>query len=125
MIIIAVCIFLYSLGLQEIQLLTKQSMRTKPFCLASGKQWTLSPTATDLREIYTDLSWTRIRRQFLGGATQNRLKNITQILSDDRLGEDGPVRILVKGNPWVKSLSDENLVVNDKKNQMYVPRIHT
>ena len=90
--------FLYLSGLQEIERLTKQSMSNKPFCLASGKQWTLSPTAVNLREIYTDLSWTRIHRKICGDATRDRLKNITQILSDDRLDDDGPVRVLVKGN---------------------------
>ena len=84
-------------GLQNLQLLTKQSLRTKPFCLAIGKDWTLKPNKIDLREIFTDLSWTRKHRK-AHTVEQEDLKNITQILSEEQLGKDGPVRILVQGD---------------------------
>ena len=77
--------------------MTKQSLRTKPFCLAVGKDWTLRPNQTDLREIFTDLSWTRKHRK-AHKVEQEDLKNMTQILSEEQLGENGPVRILVQGN---------------------------
>ena len=84
-------------GLENIQLLTKQSLRTKPFCLVIGKDWTLRPNKTDLREIYTDLSWKRKHRKAYT-VEQEDMKNITQILSEEQLGEDGHVRILVQGD---------------------------
>ena len=82
--------------IEKIQYWTKQSLRTKPFSLAVGKDWTLRPSKTDLREIYTDLSWTRKHRKAYTVERED-LKNITQILSEEQLGEDRPVRILVQG----------------------------
>ena len=64
--------------------------------MAVGKDWTLRPSKTDLRQIYTDLSWTRKHRKAYT-VEQEDLKNITQILNEEQLGEDGPVRILVQG----------------------------
>ena len=87
----------FETGIEKIQYWTKQSLRTKPFSLAVGKDWTLRPSKTDLREIYTDLSWTRKHRKAYT-VEQEDLKNITQILNEEQLGEDGPVRILVQGN---------------------------
>ena len=40
-------------GLKRIQQWTKESMRTKPFSLAVGKDW----SKTDLREIHTNLTY--------------------------------------------------------------------
>ena len=83
--------------------LTKESLKNKPFCLVLGKDWTLRPSKTDLRQIYTDLSWTRKHRKAYT-VEQEDLKNITQILSEEQLGEDGPVRILVQGKVAEKAL---------------------
>ena len=71
-------------------------MTTKPFCLAVGRDWTLTPSKTDLREIHTELNLNRIHRG-THGITKNRLKNITAILSEKHLQDSGPVRILVEG----------------------------
>ena len=89
--------FLHSdVGLKEIQELTKQSLRSKPFCLAIGKEWEEKQRKMDLRGIHTKLSWTRKHRK-ASGFKQAKLDDITQILSEQQLGEDGPVRILVEG----------------------------
>ena len=50
----------------------------------------------DLRGIHTKLSWTRKHRK-ASGFKHAKLDDITQILSEQQLGEDGPVRILVEG----------------------------
>ena len=85
--------FLYShVGLNEIQKLTKQS----PFCLAVGKEWEEKQREMDLRGIHTKLSWTRKHRK-ASGFEQIKLNDITQILSEEQLGEDGPVGILIQG----------------------------
>ena len=89
--------FLHShVGLNEIQELTKQSLRNKPFCLATGKEWEEKQRMMDLRDIHTKLSWTRKQRK-TSGFEQTELNDITQILSEEQLGEDGPVRILIEG----------------------------
>ena len=72
-------------------------MKTKPFCWAVGKEWTLRPSNTDLREIHTDLNWTRKHRKAHKTET-TRLENITHLLDEKQLGDHGPVRILVEGN---------------------------
>ena len=87
-------------GLKYIQLLNKQSLRNKPFCLAIGKDWTLRPSKTDLREIYTDLSWTHIHRKPYG-SKKEKLKSLIELISAKQLREDGPVRILVKGASFI------------------------
>ena len=79
-----------------IQKWTKQSLRTKPFCLSLGKEWTPRPSNVYLRQIFTDLSWTRRHRKAYT-VEQEDLENITQILNEEQLGEGGPVRILVQG----------------------------
>ena len=86
----------FSTGREQLRSLTKQSLKTKPFCLALDKDWTKTRSNVDLREIFTDLSWTRKHRKTYTVERED-LKNITQILSEEQLGEDGPVRILVQG----------------------------
>ena len=88
--------FFFASGLNEIQELTKQSLRNKPFCLAVGKEWEEKQRKMDLRDIHTNLSWSRKHRK-ASGFKQTELNDITQILSEEQLGEDGPVRILVQG----------------------------
>ena len=83
-------------GLNEIQELTKQSLRNKPFCLAVGKEWEEKQRKMNLRDIHTKLSWNRKHRK-ARGFKQTELDDITQILNEEQLGEDGPVRILVQG----------------------------
>ena len=89
------CFFFIS-GLNEIKELTKQSLRNKPFCLATGKEWEEKQRKTDLRDIHTKLSWKRKHRK-ASGFKQTELEDITQILNEEQLGEDEPVRILVQG----------------------------
>ena len=91
-------------GLNEIRELTKQSLRNKPFCLAVGKQWEEKQRKMDLRGIHTKLSWTRKHRKACG-LKQTKLDDITQILSKEQLGEDGPIRILVQGKSVKQSLN--------------------
>ena len=43
------------LGLNIIKELTKQSIHTKPFCLAVGKEWTLRQSEFKLEDTYTEL----------------------------------------------------------------------
>ena len=108
-----ICYFIVDciVGRKDIQLWTKQSMRTKPFCLAVGKDWTLKPNKTDLREVHTDLSWTHKHRK-ADGVKAKKLENITQLLDAEQLGEDGPVRILIQGKVIVKTLHTRFLGLN-------------
>ena len=94
-------------GLNEIQELTKQSLRNKPFCLAVGKEWEEKQRKMDLRDIHTKLSWTRKHRK-ASGFEQRELNDITQILSQEQLGEDGPVRILVEGKNYKTESGQES-----------------
>ena len=96
------CLFIS--GLNEIQELTKQSLRNKPFCLAVGKEWEEKQRKTDLRDIHTKLSWNRKHRK-ARGFKQTELDDITQILNEEQLGEDGPVRILVQGTHLLLTLT--------------------
>ena len=89
------CTILF-LGLDEIQEFTKQSLKTKPFLWAIGKEWEENPRKTDLRKIHTDLSWSRKHRKAHGFVTEN-IHSITDVLSVDDLGQGGPVRILMQG----------------------------
>ena len=54
----------------------------------------------NLRDIHTKLSWTRKHRK-TSGFKQRDLEDITQILNEEQLGEDGPVRILVQGKTLI------------------------
>ena len=92
-VIFFICFFT---GREKLQSLTKQSLKTKPFCLALNKDWTKTQSNVDLRQIFTDLSWTRKHGKAYT-VEQEDLKNITQILNEEQLGECGPVRILVQG----------------------------
>ena len=87
--------FIFHQGLTEIQELTKQSLRNKPFCLAVGKEWEEKQRKMDLRDIHTKLSWTRKQRK-ASGFKETKLNNFTQILSKEQLNDDGPVRILIE-----------------------------
>ena len=84
-------------GMSKIQEWTKESMKTKPFCLAVSKDWTEQPGKLDLREIYTKLVWKKKQRKACM-VEQEDLKDITKILSEEKLEDKGPVRILVQGN---------------------------
>ena len=72
-------------------------MLNKPFCLAVGPDWTLKPPkpAPRLKDIHTDLTWTKKDRK-PGGVKQQRVESLTHLLLNEDLGE-GPVRILVQG----------------------------
>ena len=109
---IQIC-YMYFSGIQNIQKWTKESMKTKPFSLVVGKEWTLRPSKTDLREIHTDLSWTRKHRKAHKTET-TRLENITHLLDEKQLGDHGPVRILVKGNIFDKVTSHCDLASNQE-----------
>ena len=61
----------------------------------------------DLRDIHTKLSWTRKHRK-ASGFKQTELNDITQILSEQQLGEDGPVRILVQGKHLASTFTKYN-----------------
>ena len=83
-------------GLREIQKLTKDSLKTKPFSLAVGRDWTLQTDVTDLRKIYSKLSW---KKKNKSGYVVDRedLKDITHILNGREFDGEDPVRILVQG----------------------------
>ena len=84
-------------GLQKIKELTKQSLKSKPFSSAIGKDWTLRPSKTDdFRRIYTKMSWKRKHRK-ASTVQQEDQGDITRILNEEQLGDAGPVRILVQG----------------------------
>ena len=71
-------------------------MKTKPFCLATSKDWTLKRDHVPLMEIYTDLTWVRKHRK-ASKVVHKELRCIAELLSEKELGEAGPVRILVRG----------------------------
>ena len=97
-------------GLKDIQMATRESLRKKPFCMALTKDWKLRTSTVDLRETFTNLSWTRKHRKVYTVERED-LKNITQILSEEQLGDDGPVRILVQGT---ESLCFTGLLSNNR-----------
>ena len=72
-------------------------MKTKPFCLAVSKDWTLQPRKLDLNAIYTKLVWKKKHRKAYTVEKED-LEDITKILSEEKLEDEGPVRILVQGN---------------------------
>ena len=71
-------------------------MRTKPFCLAVGKDWTSRPSKTDLREIHTNLTWKQKFRKECQ-VDSKYLESLVDLLDDEELQQQGPVRILVLG----------------------------
>ncbi len=86
-------------GLDEIREWLKDSLKTKPFCLSIGKDWTKKGWETDLRDIYTDLTLKRKYKKTYGLEAEN-LTDVTQLLNRQKLGQDegeGPVRILLTG----------------------------
>ena len=56
----------------------------------------VGPSKTDLREIHTDLCWARKHRRVYG-VKEEKLKSLAELLNDEELGPDAPVRILVQG----------------------------
>ena len=63
--------------------------------MAEGKDWLEDPVKTcELRQIFTPLTYTHKNRNT--GEPED-LKDISELLRDDTLGEDGSVRILVQG----------------------------
>ena len=71
-------------------------MKTKPFCLATSKDWTLKRDHIPLLEIFTDLTWVRKHRKATK-VVHKELRCIAELLNEKELGETGPVRILVRG----------------------------
>ena len=71
-------------------------MKTKPFCLATSKDWSLKRDHIPLMEIYTDLTWIRKHRK-AAKVVHKELHCIAELLSEKELGEAGPVPILVRG----------------------------
>ena len=63
-----------SAGQEEIQELTKQSLKTNLFLWAFGKEWEEKARKTDLRKIRTDLTWTRKHRKAHGFSTEKICK---------------------------------------------------
>ncbi len=88
-------------GLQDIQRWTRESLRSKPFSLVLGKQWTRRPgPGTDLRHVYTNLTILR-RGEWPSREPDPRksagIRATSEILDPLRLGVVGPARILVEG----------------------------
>ena len=84
--------------LNKIQLLLRQSMKNKPFCLADGLDWTphRRTPGPPVKHIHTKLSLTRKNRNQIP-TEREYIEDITQIFSDDNLEENGPARILLQG----------------------------
>ena len=97
-------IFTSFLGIAALQAWTRESLKTRPFCLAIGKDWTLRPSKIDLREIHTELCWARKHRKVYE-VKEEKLKDITELLNDKQLRPDGPVRILVQGKKPIMILT--------------------
>ena len=85
-------------GLTDIQVLLRQSVKNKPFCLADGFDWTPLPRIPrpPVKHIHTKLNWTRKNRNQLC-TKRECIDDITQIFNDEDLDENGPVRILLQG----------------------------
>ena len=75
-------------------------MKMKPFCLVVSKDWTIPTGKIDLREIYTKLVWKKKNRKACM-VEQEDLEDITKILSEAKLENEGPVRILVQGKTLI------------------------
>ena len=86
----------FHLGLEEIQMLTKQSLREKPFSTAKGKIWTETPSSIPLEDIYTKLRWVKKHRRTFGLVFEE-LTDVTKLLNEHQLGYCGPVRVLAVG----------------------------
>ena len=98
---------MYPLGLKQIQDWTKESLREKPFSTAKGKIWTETPSSIPLEKIFTKLRWVRKEREIssvkildLEDITHfwnEDLRDITDLVTDKKIKETGPVLIGVTG----------------------------
>ena len=97
-------------GFEDIKRWTKETFKRSPFCRSFGLDWeTTKPEnlPPNLMDVHTNVRWTRKHRKAYT-VEQEDLKNITQILSEEQLGEGGPVRILVQGKgPFTLSVSED------------------
>ena len=86
----------FSLGIQQIERWTKESLREKPFSAVKGKIWTETPSSIPLEKIFTKLCWvTKTRETY--GVVYEELTDIAHLLIEQQLVANGPVRILVQG----------------------------
>ena len=94
----------FIVGLNDIQRWIRVSLKTTPFSLITGKDWTLRSSKTDLRDVYTKLSLAQIKRR-ANGVERKELDDITTLLREIQKGEESePIRILVQGNRLLKIL---------------------
>ena len=83
-------------GASQIRTWTKESLREKPFSTVKGKIWTETPSSFHFDRMFTRLQWVKKKRETYGIETEE-LDDITQILSEEKLGTNGTKRILVEG----------------------------
>ena len=88
--------FIPATGLNDIVQWTGESLRTAPYGEATHKEWTKKPLRTPFRNIFTELTLKTKERE-TSGTKEQKLDKVTQILDAKKLGQDGPVRILVTG----------------------------
>ena len=85
--------YYFDVGASRIRDWTKESLREKPFSTVKGKIWTETPSSIPLDKIFTKLQWVKKNRETYGtemeetyGTEMEELDDITQILSDEKLG---------------------------------------
>ena len=85
-------LYCHVLGLNTIKELTKQSIHTKPFCLAVGKEWTLRQSTFKLEDTYTELHF-QMKYRKPTWTEKKPLENIFTLFEDTKLR-----RLLIEGN---------------------------
>ena len=79
------------IGIGIIEKLTRQSIHTKPFCLAVGKEWTLRQSEFKLEDTYTELHF-QMKYRKPTWTEKRPLDNIFTLFEDTSLK-----RLLIEG----------------------------
>ena len=83
-------------GVKSMALWTKRSLKSKPFSLATSKDWSPRPNKVDLRSVFTKVFWS-INRQKLSGVDRKYFDDIEQMLREISFGEDDSRRVVIQG----------------------------
>ncbi len=81
----------YITGLKQIKAWTKESVQTKPFNLAIGKEWTTNPNTFPLEETFTELHYMMKYRK-PSSVEYKTLPNIFNLFNEESMK-----RMLIEG----------------------------
>ena len=90
------CLVFCLAGVKDIALWTKRSLKSKPFSLATSKDWSPRPIKVDLRNVFTKVFWS-INHRKLSGVERKYFDDIEQMLREIRFGEEDSRRVIVQG----------------------------